>query len=91
MCTCSVEHERIPVIAVNQQPVRRNMALPISFMITCQLVVPVPIRQRGRNAESINHCLKLPQIIPALCAGLEIFLKREEYLTSNMLNPPTAL
>lgn len=91
MCAGSVEHKHIPVIAVDQQPVRRNKALPISFMITCQLVISVPIRQWGRNPECIDHCLKLPQIIPALCTGLEFFLNREEYFTSNMINPPPAL
>ena len=75
MCAGSVEHKHIPVIAVDQQPVRRNMALPISFMITCQLVISVPIRQWGRNPECIDHCLKLPQIIPALCTDLEILFE----------------
>ena len=75
MCASSVEHKNISVIAVNQQPVRRNMTFPIVFMIACQLMIPVSIRQRGRDPERINHCQKLLQIIPALCTGLEILFE----------------
>ena len=62
MCARSVEQKLIPVLSVDQQPIRGDMTLPVSGVVPAQIVIYVFRRQYVGDSQRVNDLLQKSHI-----------------------------
>ena len=75
VCACAVEVKLSPALAIDQQPVRLNVAFPVACIVPGQIVVCVLWRQGSGYAECVNDLLELSHLPAAFHTGLKVFLE----------------
>lgn len=61
-CAGQGQHENIVLNAVDQQPVRLDVALPVAYPVSGQSMVFVLFRKRFTHCQGGNHILQQPDL-----------------------------
>ena len=87
-----IQNQLVPVHFVDQQPIRRNVALTTPRIVPGKLVIPVLLRQRLPRSQLFNNIRQQRNIKAALFHALQILLKfcSWSYVIHRQAAPPSS-